>query len=266
MSETRWDPTQYERFTDERGRPLRDLLARVGADAPGVVVDLGCGNGPATLTLADRWPRARVIGIDHSPQMLAAARSLDRERRVEWVQADLAAWDPRSLAVPADVVITNAALQWVPDHVTLVRRVIAALPAGGWFAMQVPDTWDAPSHVLIREVAAAHPRAAELAEAVDRLRVEPAEAYLQLLGSLGCAVDVWSTTYFHVLDPAGAVEDPVLEWVRGTTLRPALALLADAAERAAFLRDLGARLRVAYPRTPAGVVFPFRRTFAVAHR
>ena len=132
--------------------------------------------------------------------------------------------------------------------------------------MQVPDNLDAPSHALMREVAATHPRAADLGEAVRRLQVEPPEAYLERLAALGCDVDVWSTTYFHVLDPQGEVEDPVLEWVRGTGLRPVLAVLTDAGERDEFLSAFRLRLREAYPRTPAGVVLPFRRTFAVARK
>jgi trans-aconitate 2-methyltransferase len=266
MSETTWDPTQYARFGEERGRPFRDLLARVGVSSPGVVVDLGCGNGPLTLTLADRWPHARVIGVDHSPEMLTAARDLDAGGRADWVEADLATWDPARLDAPADVVVTNATLQWVPTHLGLIDRVVGALAPQGWFAMQVPDNLDAPSHALMREVAAAHPRADALAAAVRRLQVEPPQAYLERLAALGCDVDVWSTTYFHVLDPEGQVEDPVLEWVRGTGLRPVLAVLTDVEERDEFVSAYRLRLREAYPRTAAGVVLPFRRTFAVAHK
>ncbi|KAB7743502.1 methyltransferase domain-containing protein [Nostocoides sp. F2B08] len=265
MAETTWDPTQYARFGDERGRPFRDLLARVGAAEPAVVVDLGCGNGPLTLTLSARWPRAEVIGLDSSPEMLEAARTLDTDGSVRWVRADLRDWDPSSLGVAPDVVVTNATLQWVPDHVHLITRVVSALAPGGWFAMQVPDNFGAPSHALMRDAASAHRRSTDLLPAVSRLAVEPPEAYLELLAGLGCEVDVWSTTYLHVLDPAGEVDDPVLEWVRGTGLRPVLAVLTDPDEREEFLADYRARLREAYPRSAAGVVMSFRRTFAVAH-
>ncbi|HHU09875.1 MAG TPA: methyltransferase domain-containing protein [Intrasporangiaceae bacterium] len=266
MTDTRWDPAQYARFGDERSRPFVDLVARIGATDPQVVVDLGCGNGPLTLSLADRWPHATVIGIDHSEQMLAVARDLDTEGRVRWVEADLADWQPASLGATPDVVVTNAALQWVPGHQDLIDRVVTALPPGGWFAMQVPDNLDAPSHALMREVAAEHSRAAELIPAVTRLQVERPQTYLEQLAGLGCAVDVWSTTYLHVLDPGGAVDDPVLEWVRGTGLRPVLALLTDPSEREEFLVPYREKLRAAYPRSSVGVVLPFRRTFAVACR
>lgn len=261
-----WDPGQYARFGDERGRPFVDLLARVAAEDPSVVVDLGCGDGPLTLTLADRWPRAAVIGVDHSPQMLARARALDSTGRVEWVAADLRGWHPSSRGAPPDVVVTNAVLQWVPGHLDVIDRVVGALPPGGWFAMQVPDNLDAPSHALMREVAARHSRAADLAAAVTRLGVEPPAVYLERLAELGCAVDVWSTTYLHVLDPDGVLEDPVLDWVQGTGLRPVLAVLTGAKEREEFLAPYRAGLREAYPRGAAGVVLPFRRTFAVARK
>ncbi|MGA8045904.1 MAG: methyltransferase domain-containing protein [Dermatophilaceae bacterium] len=264
MVEASWDPALYARFGDERGRPFRDLLARVGATEPAVVVDLGCGNGPLTLSLLRRWPRAEVIGLDASPEMLEAARGLDTDGSVRWVQADLREWDPSALDAAPDVVVSNATLQWVPGHPDLITRVVSALAPGGWFAMQVPDNFGAPSHVLMRETAAAHRRAADLLPAVSRLAVERPESYLEVLAGPACEVDVWSTTYLHVLDPAGEVEDPVLEWVRGTGLRPVLAVLTDPAEREDFLTDYRARLREAYPRTAAGVVMPFRRTFAVA--
>ena len=266
MAESRWDPPQYARYADERGRPFHDLMGRVVSTEPRVVVDLGCGPGSLTLTLAERWPDAHVVGVDHSPQMLTTARAQDPHERVEWVEGDLRTWDPATLDAPADIVVTNAALQWVPGHVALIERWVAALRPGGWFAMQVPDSDDAPSHALMREVAVGHPRAADLAPAVRRLQVEPPEVYLHRLAGLGCDVDVWSTTYLHVLDPEGRVEDPVLEWVRGTALRPVLDVLSDEGEREAFLAAYRMRLREAYPRTSAGVVLPFRRTFAVARR
>ena len=262
---TTWDPQQYARFSDERGRPFRDLLARVLVERPRLVVDLGCGDGPLTLSLATRWPEARVVGVDSSPQMLGQARRLDDSGRVEWVQADLTDWDPGSLGCPADVIVTNATLQWVPEHRRLLDGWVGALSPGGWFAMQVPGNADAPSHALMRAVAAEHPRRVELESALERAEVAEPSTYLALLSGLGCDVDAWETTYTHVLDPSGTLESPVLEWVRGTGLRPVLDVLAEPAERAAFLDEYDRRLRAAYPRTAAGVVLPFRRVFAVAH-
>jgi trans-aconitate 2-methyltransferase len=262
-----WDPHQYALFGNHRGRPFADLLNRVVADRPAVVVDLGCGDGPLTLSLKERWPDARVVGVDQSPQMLHAARGHDADLRVEWVQANAQAWDPASVGAPIDVLVSNAALQWVPGHLDLLPHWVNALAAGGWFAMQVPGNFDAPSHVLMREVAARQPRAAELAPLLRRVIniATPAE-YLEALAELGLEPDVWETTYQHVLDPEGAQRSPVLEWVRGTGLRPALDVLTDEAERTAFLEDYTRALDEAYPRQPHGVVLGFRRIFAVGHK
>jgi trans-aconitate 2-methyltransferase len=238
----------------------------VGAVDPRVVVDLGCGNGPLTLSLAERWPEARVVGVDHSPQMLEAARALDPAGRVEWVESDVAQWDPTTLGAAPDVILTNATLQWIPGHSQLLTRWASALAAGGWLAMQVPGNLDAPSHALMREVAEGHPAADRLRPALERLAVEAPAVYVELLGSVGLEVDGWETTYQHVLDPQARQANPVLEWVRGTGLRPVLEALTDADERDVFLADYDARLRAAYPRTPMGVIFPFRRIFVVAHR
>jgi trans-aconitate 2-methyltransferase len=262
-----WDPHQYALFGTHRGRPFADLLARVDAEEPDLVVDLGCGDGPLTLGLAERWPGARIVGVDSSPQMLAAARALDVDGRVEWVQARAEDWDPSTLGSPIDVLVTNAVLQWIPGHRDLVPRWVEALSPGGWFALQVPHNYDAPSHRLMREVAARHPRAVDLLPRLDRgTAVVDAATYLGDLTELGLAADVWQTTYLHVLDPEGAQRSPVLEWVTGTGLRPVLEVLTDDADRAAFLDDYVAELDRAYPRRPWGVVLEFARVFAVGRR
>lgn len=263
---THWDPGQYARFSDERSRPFRDLLARVWHPAPSLVVDLGCGNGPLTLALADRWPGARVVGADSSAQMLEAATALDRYHRVEWVQADVARWDLRSLGEAPDVLVSNATLQWVPQHLPLLERWAGALAPDGWLAVQLPGNHDAPSHELMRAAAADHPRAAELLPALARPAVAEPATYLRVLSARRLQVDAWETTYLHVLDRHGTQESPVLEWVRSTGLRPVLEILAEGREREAFLADYDARLRAAYRREPFGTLFPFRRIFAVAHR
>ncbi|MGL4176807.1 MAG: methyltransferase domain-containing protein [Dermatophilaceae bacterium] len=260
-----WDPAAYAQFAGQRGRPFADLLAQVHTDDPGLVVDLGCGDGPLTSGLAAIWPQARIVGVDSSEPMLEAARAQDAEGRVEWVQADVRDWDLASLGEPPGVVLANATLQWVPGHLDLFDAWVAALAPGGWLALQVPGNFDAPSHRLMREVAERHPRAAELAAALDRPYVGEPATYLRYLARLGCAVDAWETTYLHVL-PAEGDEHPVLAWVRGTGLRPVLDLLTDDAERAAFLDPYAEALDDAYPRGPEGVVFPFRRVFAVAHK
>ena len=262
-----WDPRQYALFASHRGRPFADLMARVDAVDPRVVVDLGCGDGPLTLGLAQRWPNARIVGVDSSAEMLAAARAQDLAGRVEWVHASAEEWTPADVGTPVDVLVTNATLQWVPGHLDLIPGWVEALASGGWFAMQVPNNFDAPSHVLMRDVAAQQPRAAELLPRLARaLGVATPQDYLAALAGEGLDPDVWVTEYQHILDPLGAQRSPVLEWVRATGLRPVLDLLTEDGERAAFLDAYTAALDAAYPRRPWGVVLGFSRIFAVGRR
>jgi trans-aconitate 2-methyltransferase len=262
-----WDPTQYLRFADQRGRPFHELVARIPTPSPRRIVDLGCGPGELTLTLAERWPDAVVLGVDSSPEMLAKARALDPHGRVQWVEARAEEWEPAASEGPVDVLVTNATLQWVPTHLRLIPAWFEGLPAGGTFAMQVPANFDAPSHRLMREVAARHPRASELAAGLDRARsVALLETYAALLLDLGAEVDAWQTTYLQVLASEEGAEHPVLEWVRGTGLRPVLGVLNDDDERAAFLADYERELEAAYPRRHYGVLLPFTRLFAVGHK
>jgi trans-aconitate 2-methyltransferase len=263
-----WDAGQYLRYADHRGRPFADLVARVRVSEPRLVVDLGCGPGNLTVGLAERWPAARVIGVDSSQEMVAAAAErLGRLGEglegavefVEFVQADLRTWTPPG---PVDVVLSNAALHWVPRHRELFERFAGWLADGGAFAFQVPANFDAPSHLEIRSLCSDERWRDRLGGAMadERHVAEPA-VYLDVLASLGLDADVWEATYLHVLSG----DDPVLEWVKGTALRPVLSRLDDA-EQAEFCAQLGARLRAAYPAAPYGTVLPFRRVFGVGHR
>jgi trans-aconitate 2-methyltransferase len=263
-----WDAAQYLRFDGERSRPFFDLTARIGADKPGYVVDLGCGPGHLTEALAERWPQARVAGVDSSPEMIEAARARVRaathdhpERIVPplaFTLADIREWTPERAP---DVMVSNAVLQWVPDHDPLVLGWADQLAPGGWLAFQLPGNFDSPSHVIVRELAESPRWRGLLAGAeLNRQAGSPAH-YVALLAREGYAVDAWETTYQHVLPG----ENPVLEWTRGTTLRPVLALL-DEEQAADFAGEYGERVRGAYRRYPFGVIFPFRRVFAVLHR
>lgn len=252
----RWDPAQYSRFAAERDRPFFDLTARIDAIAPRHVVDIGCGQGHLTATLAQRWPHAVVEGFDSSPEMIAEAAGLPG---VSFSVADAAQWQP---TCDVDVIVSNAALQWVPRHQELMAQWGAGLPSGGWLAVQVPGNFNSPSHVLMRRLAGDAAWAAKLRGVVHHTdSVGTPESYAKVLLDAGLDADVWETTYVHVLQG----DDPVLEWIRGTGLRPILTALSppDAQE---FGAQLGAELRNAYPWGPHGTLFPFRRVFAVGHK
>jgi trans-aconitate 2-methyltransferase len=252
-----WSPAQYERFRDERKRPFFELLDRVDVAAPAHVADLGCGTGDLTLALAERWPAARVSGVDSSEAMVAEAARRVAPERVRFELADLAGWTPPA---PVDVLVSNAALHWLPDHAALLPRLVSWLAPGGVLAFQVPANFEAPSHRRIDELRA-HPRFAAALAGVRRGHAEPLEFYEAHLAGLGLAVDAWETTYLHVLPG----EDAVLQWLLGTTLRPVLGAL-GADEGQAFVELLRPLLRVDYPSTARGTPFRFTRRFVVAAR
>ena len=252
-----WDPDRYLVFADERGRPFLDLVGRVAARDPHEVVDLGCGPGTLTGLLAQRWPAARVLGIDSSASMIASARGL--AQRVEYLVADLRDWAPER---PVDVLISNATLQWVPGHLALLPRLLGSVTPGGWFAFQVPGNMGEPSHVLRSELAAEPPYAEHTVAVATPSAHDPATYYDALAAAGAEKIDVWETTYTHVLTGP----DPVFTWVSGTGARPTLQALPDDL-RAPFEEEFRRRLARAYPVRPDGtVLLPFRRVFAVARR
>lgn len=250
----RWDPDRYLAYAGERARPFVDLLARVGAQSPGHVVDLGCGPGNLTALLAERWPGADVLGIDSSAEMVERAR-VSGVVGVRFDAGDVRTWQP---AEPVDVLIANATLQWVPGHLALLSDLVEHV--AGWFAFQVPGNHDEPSHVLLRELAA-DPRFAAYTEGVARPHSHDPAVYADALLDLGLEVDAWETTYQHLLTG----EDAVFTWISGTGARPTLQSLPNDL-RPSFEAEYTALLREAYPRGAHGTRLPFRRVFVVAHR
>lgn len=253
-----WSARQYLKFEDERTRPPRDLLAQVPLQCARRVIDLGCGPGNSTELLVKRYPQAHVIGVDSSPDMLRQAR--DRLPDCEFAQADVADWTPPE---HTDLLFANALFQWVPDHPAVLRRLLAALPAGGVLAVQMPDNTEEPALALMREVAASGPWAAQLAlTAAARDDLPTPAAYYDLLSSLCTQLDIWHTVYNHVMARPGAI----VEWFKGSALRPFLAPLDDAM-RKGFLAEYAARIAQAYPpRHDGRVLLRFPRLFLVAVR
>ncbi|WP_134768668.1 methyltransferase domain-containing protein [Nocardioides sp. 1609] len=264
-----WDPERYLTYADERGRPFVELVARIGAvdggtpASPARVVDLGCGPGNLTALLAERWPDAAVTGVDSSPEMVAAADGLGG--RVTHEVGDLRDWVAG--AEPVDVLVSNATLQWLPDHLELLPALVGAVAPGGWLAFQVPGNFEEPSHTTRRDLAAEAPYADHLAAAggVAVPSSHDPVVYLDALAALGCDVDAWETTYLHVLEATPEDPDPVFTWVSATGARPTLQALPDDV-RPVFEAEFRRRLAAAYPvRADGTVVLPFRRVFVVAH-
>ncbi|RMF83997.1 MAG: methyltransferase domain-containing protein [Nitrospinota bacterium] len=258
---SRWDPHQYLKFSDYRQRPALELLARVPLIRPQVIYDLGCGSGHVTRIIAERWPSAVVYGVDNSPDMLARART--QPGGIHWLEADIRYWQPDH---PPDLLYANATLHWIEKHEELFPRLLGFLRPGGCLAVQMPLSWDAPSHRLMRETLArggpgGRPLGTEeLRRSVGRKWVAEAETYYDLLVRYTRSLDIWETEYIQILEG----ENPVLEWVKGTALRPILTQLDDR-EREIFLQEYGQRLRTAYPPRPDGrTLYPFRRLFIVA--
>jgi trans-aconitate 2-methyltransferase len=256
-----WSAKQYVTFEDERTRPVRDLLAALPAIEARNAIDIGCGPGNSTELLAARFPGASVSGIDTSPDMITAART--RLPGLRFELEDVIHWIDKSVANDAavDVILANAVLQWVPDHVKVFPALIAKLAPGGGLAVQMPDNLDEPAHRLMRELAADGPWAAKLAATVTaRPSLGSANWYTELLRAKGCKVDIWRTTYYHSLSGGAAA---VVEWFMGSGLRPFVAPL-DGAERADFLARYQSAVARAYPATSDGsVLLPFPRLFIV---
>ncbi|MBA1296228.1 trans-aconitate 2-methyltransferase [Pseudomonas lurida] len=251
-----WSAKQYTMFEQQRTRPVRDLVAAIPDTHVRNAVDLGCGPGNSTEVLAARFPQAHITGIDSSDDMLSDARQ--RLPTLNFELADIGAWQPSQAF---DVILANASLQWLPDHATLYPHLIQQLTPGGTLAVQTPDNLDEPAHRLAREVAADGPWAATIGGFQHNQRHAPAY-YYELLSKHCGTVDVWRTTYQHPLADHAAI----VEWFKGTGLRPFLAPLNDE-ERAAFLREYQARVTQAYPALADGtVLLPFPRLFVIATR
>jgi trans-aconitate 2-methyltransferase len=252
-----WDAGKYLKYSEERGRPFFDLVARVRSERPRFVVDLGCGPGNLTRTLTERWPGARVLGVDNSAEMLEKAGNLAVPGRLEFAQRDISTWSANE---PADLIISNAAFQWVGHHEVLIPRLVKMLATGGTLAVQMPVIHDNPAHVAIEKTADDPRWRAELEGiGLAEKSVMPLAWYVERLLDLGMTVDAWQTSYVHILKGP----NPVLEWYKGTALRPLLERLASRAKDE-FLNELGRRYSAIFPARDGVTLLPFPRLFFVA--
>lgn len=250
-----WEPERYLAFAEPRLRAALDLMARVPSRQVGTLVDLGCGPGNLVSYLRQRYPQARITGVDGSREMLSRARAVHPD--VTFVEADLAVWEPDA---PVDLIFSNAALQWLDDHHQLFPRLMSLLREGGVLAVQMGNNGRAASHRLVSEIVRDGPWSKRLSTRYRPLPDLSAPPYYRWLAQHVAGLDLWETDYLHVLEG----EEPVLDWARSSTLLPALAHLDDD-ETAEFLNRYREALRRAYPREADGrTLFPFRRLFIVA--
>ena len=251
-----WDPNQYLKFSDHRLRPALDLMAQIPLGDARRVYDLGCGPGNITRMLKERWPEASVTGVDSSADMLAKAR---REApAVALEQADIAQWAPPA---PADLIFSNATLHWLDDHASLLPSLVKQLAPRGVLAIQMPYNRESPSHLLMEAAAADGPWRSRLSNVRQAYQsLEDVDVYYRILSAHASRVDIWETTYLHVLEG----DNPVVEWTKGTALRPYLDALEEP-DRGSFLAAYAARIAAAYPKQPDGrTLLPFRRIFFIA--
>jgi trans-aconitate 2-methyltransferase len=252
-----WNPQQYLKFAQPRLRPALDLIARIGTTRAQVVYDLGCGTGSITRLLAERWPDAHITGVDDSAAMLTQAAQ--PSSAIQWVLEGLASWRPEA---PADVIFSNAALHWLPQHRTLFPALAAMLAPGGILAVQMPRNFLAPSHTAIHDTVRAGPWRSQLEALITPPPVSEPQVYYSVLQEHASALDIWETEYLHVLTG----KDAVKEWTKGTWLKQFLECLAEP-ERSAFEAEYAQRVALAYPPLANGqTLFPFRRLFIVMQK
>lgn len=252
-----WNTELYLQFANERTQPSLDLIARIHSH-PTRIIDLGCGPGNSTAMLRQRWPQADITGLDSSPEMIAAASKAYPTEK--WVLADAATWVADT---PFDLVFSNAALHWLPDHARLFPHLFAQVAPNGVLAIQIPAHDQSPLRQVALEVAN-DPAWSHCMDAARRaLTRETPSFYYDVLQPLATRLDIWETQYYHVMENPQSI----VNWFRGTGLRPFLASLENEAQKQRFEQMLLDGYTRAYPPQQDGrILFPFRRLFIVAYR
>lgn len=254
-----WNPDHYLKFRNERTQPSIDLVNRINIDfTPGNIIDVGCGPGNSSQVLVRRWPECRLVGIDNSETMIAKAKT--DYPASEWILANASSFISDK---KFDIVFSNAAIQWIPDHKLLLKNFNGLLTGRGVMAVQIPLFWDMPVGKAIRAVSA-ESHWLKLTEGVDQLfEIHDPYYYFDIITEMFSAVDMWKTSYMHVLDSHQAI----LDMIRSTGLRPYYEKIGNEKEIAEFEQEVFIDMQVDYPLQLNGkVLFPFERLFFIGYK
>ena len=253
-----WDPDQYLKFRNERTQPAYDLVARISHPNPRMIIDAGCGPGNSTDILLQRWPSASISGFDSSLEMLNEAEASNQN--IKWFESTIEDWNPTKTY---DIIFSNAVLQWVENHEFMLPRLLSFLNKSGALAMQMPAHYKSPLHQQLINIAG-KPDWAGFTEAErSLLSLAKPSFYYNLLAPITSKIDIWETQYFHIMDSSQAI----LEWFRGTGLRPFLEALPDDQARQSFESEVLKEYTNAYPQEANGkVLFPFNRFFLIGYK
>ncbi|SCH63929.1 Trans-aconitate 2-methyltransferase [uncultured Ruminococcus sp.] len=251
-----WSSSQYLKFKSQRTQPAIDLANRITASSPSNILDVGCGPGNSSQVLKQRFPNASVLGIDSSEDMIRSASQTYRD--IEFRLCDAQTELP-GLHRTFDVVFSNACLQWIPDHPRLIPSLMEQLVPGGCLAVQIPMNEHEPIHQIIQKIASSPEWKPRFPNPRIFYTLSPG-GYFDLLSKLTRQFDLWQTTYFHIMSS----HQDILEWYRGTGLRPYLSVLSQP-DQASFESQILKELQAAYPKQENGeIIFHFPRFFFLA--
>jgi len=255
-SQKDWNPGLYLKFRNERTQASIDLVSRINVESPGSIIDIGCGPGNSTQVLHDRWPECIVTGLDNSPSMIAKAKN-DYPSQ-EWILGDVTDINP---SVRYDIVFSNAAIQWIPDHKRLIDSMWNMVNEGGAIAVQMPLYQDMPVCGVIER--AASERWPQLADVMDIFTFHEPDYYYDVLSYLSDKIEVWVTDYFHIMDS----HKSIIEMIKSAGMKPYLDKLESEKDKLEFESAALRNIREAYPAQENGrVIFPFKRLFFIAYR
>ena len=253
-----WNPQLYLKFKNERTQPSIDLVYRININNPEKIIDIGCGPGNSTQILCQRWPDSCVTGLDNSHAMIEKAKTDYPEQK--WILSDTDNLDQK---IKYDVVFSNAAIQWIPEHEKLIPSLFNITKKNGAMAIQLPKFRDMPIGKSIEQISAKSRWNCYTSEADDLFTYHDYSFYYELLAEHSVKIDMWETSYIHTLDS----QEAILEWIRSTALKPYLDCLENNDMKHEFEEDVLDEIKKNYPLQKKGkVLFPFKRLFFVAYK